>query len=151
MYHGDIFLVVNNIERIHKTKSKIQENSVLQFIHELERAASLAFLDPVGTILQDRLHNAMFTIETNTGYCINFKSACPERHMTGVKYNFVTVDITSRRIGKRIEQIVTINNFTMKLVGSIIAIFSTRNFSLQMVHQKTNDKLSLSEPNVFYW
>ena len=83
-YVDDIFMFVHISEQFDAIKNRFEEQSVLKFTCELEKARSLVFLDTVVTRFQTDLHTAVYTEDTNADDSINYKSACPDRYKVAV-------------------------------------------------------------------
>ena len=103
---------------------------MLQFTYEEENARKLAFLDCLVTRLDEKFHTSVYVKETNNGDCINFKSLCPERYKIGViktllyRGYHVSNDWQTFHLEiERIKQLLTNNNFPMKLIEERVAIF----------------------------
>ena len=63
-YVDFIFMVVQSSEQVGAIKSKFEEQSVLKFMCELEKARSTVFLDTVVTRFQTVFHIAVYTKDT---------------------------------------------------------------------------------------
>lgn len=132
-YVDDIFLVIKNTSTLEEIKHKFEEFSVLKFTYELESKKSLNFLDVKVIRTNSGLETTVFIKSTNTGECINFSSVAPERYKVGVIKSFLhrayntcsNWDNLHVEI-KRIKQVLTNNNFPMKIIEQEIKKFLDR-------------------------
>ena len=132
-YVDDIFLIVKNIKVLEETKEKFTNLSSLNFTYEIEQNKSLPFLDVSVTRHQDALSTTVHTKATNSDECINYRSIAPERYKTGViktflhrAYKICNNWTTLTAEIDRIQQLLTNNNFPMKLIEQTIKQFIDR-------------------------
>ena len=67
-------MVVLNSDQDETIKSEFEEQSVLKFKYEHEKARSLVLLDTVVTSFQTDFHTGVYTKNTNADDCINYQS-----------------------------------------------------------------------------
>jgi hypothetical protein len=135
-YVDDIFLVINNVSVLQELKEKFENISILKFTYELEEKKTISFLDvKVQRNSNHSLITSVYRKSTDTGECINFNSIAPERYKTGViktllhraykicsDWKIIHCEI------ERIKQLLTNNNFPMKLIEKEIETFMNNKF-----------------------
>ena len=91
-YVDDILILTNNINEINILQDTFQNNSVLNFTHELNKNNKISFLD----VLIDANNNNNFTTSTykkpssNNSCTLNFKSECPFRYKKAIIHNLIS-------------------------------------------------------------
>ena len=91
-YVDDILILTNNINEINILQDTFQNNSVLNFTHELNKNNKISFLD----VLIDTNNNNNFTTSTykkpssNNSCTLNFKSECPFRYKKAIIHNLIS-------------------------------------------------------------
>ena len=91
-YVDDILILTNNINEINILQDTFQNNSVLNFTHELNKNNGISFLD----VLIDTNNNNNFTTSTykktssNNSFTLNFKSECPFRYKKAIIRNLIS-------------------------------------------------------------
>lgn len=143
-YVDDIFLVIENIKTLEEIKSKFEENSVLKFTYEIEERKTIAFLDVNVKRHQHSVITGVHTKPTNSGECLNYNSFAPHQYKTGIIRTFLnrahkicnSPDTFHAEI-ERIKQLLTNNNFPMKIIDAEISKFMNRN--QQNEERTTND------------
>ena len=91
-YVDDILILTNNINKINILQDTFQNNSVLNFNHELNKNNKISFLD----VLIDANNNNNFTPSTykkpssNNSCTLNFKSECPFRYKKAIIHNLIS-------------------------------------------------------------
>ena len=90
-YVDDILILTNNINKINIQQDTFQNNSVLNFTHELNKYNKISFLE----VLIDTNNNNNFTTSTykkpssNNSWTLNFKSECPFRYKKAIIHNLI--------------------------------------------------------------
>ena len=90
-YVDDILILTNNINEIN-IQDTFQNNSVLNFTHELNKNNKISFL----YVLIDTNNKNNFTTSTykkpssNNSCTLNFKSECPFRYKKGIIRNLIS-------------------------------------------------------------
>ena len=88
----DILILINNITEINTLQDTFQNNSVLNFTHEVNKNNNISFLD----VLIDTNNNNNFTTSTNkkpssnNSCTLNFKSECPFRYKKAIIHNLIS-------------------------------------------------------------
>ena len=86
-YVDDIYVAIPNEEHLQHLKYQFEENSVLNFTHEI-KANKLSFLDIDIEIINNRYNLSVFRKATDSGKCISPKK-CADRCMSsGVRSAF---------------------------------------------------------------
>ena len=91
-YVDDILILTNNINEINILQDTFQNNSVLNFTHELNKNNKISFLD----VFIDTNNNNNFTTSTykkpssNNSCTLNFKSECPFRYKKAIIRNVIS-------------------------------------------------------------
>ena len=91
-YVHDILILTNNINEKNILQDTFQNNSVLNFTHELNKNNKISFLD----VLIDTNNNNNFTTSTykkpssNNSCTLNFKSECPFRYKKAIIRNVIS-------------------------------------------------------------
>ena len=91
-YVDDILILTNNINEINILQDTFQNNSVLNFTHELNKNNKISFLD----VLIDANNNNNFTTSTykktssNNSCTLNFKSECSFRYKKAIIHNLIS-------------------------------------------------------------
>ena len=91
-YVDDILILTNNNNEINILQDTFQNNSVLNFTHELSKNNKISFLD----VLIDTNNNNNFTTSTykkpssNNSCTLNFKSECPFRYKKAIIRNVIS-------------------------------------------------------------
>ena len=92
IYVDDILILTNNINEINILQDTFQNNSVLNFTHELNKNNKIFFLN----VLIDTNNNINFTTSSykkpssNNSCILNFKSECPFRYKKAIIRNLIS-------------------------------------------------------------
>lgn len=143
-YIDDILLIVNDEEQLLDIKTKFQDNSVLNFTHEIG-FNKLPFLDVLIEFNNDNINTSVYTKITNTGELLNYNSECPEKYKTGVIMNMLhrgrkissTMEAFKLEID-RLKQVFTNNNFPIKLIDKCIEEFRTKQNNQNILEDPKN-------------
>lgn len=145
-YVDDCFLVVDNIEKLERIKREFETESVLQFTYEKEKNKQLSFLDSLIMRQDNVFKTSVFVKSTNHGDCLNYNSICPDRYKVGVvktllhrAYGVCSDWLSFHQEMLRIKQLLTNNNYPMKLIDETIRKF-LNNKNVQDVSNNTNSK-----------
>ena len=130
-YVDDIFLLISNVNTLEEIKDKFETASVLRFTYEIETRKSLSFLDvKVQRESDDKLSTSVHIKATSSGECLNFCSLSPERYKLGAIKTFLhrAYDVSSSWTSlhleiERIKQLLTNNNYPMKVIDDTIRKF----------------------------
>ena len=76
----NIFVVTNDITQLQDLKTAFQNNSVLNFIHELAVNNNINFLDTNVDTNTDHIIIKTHIKPTNSGIYLNYTSNCPKRY-----------------------------------------------------------------------
>ena len=134
-YVDDCFLVVDSIQTLFNLKQKFEAESVLKFTYEKEKSGQLAYLDSLVRRSDHAFKTSVFIKSTNLGDCLNYNSICPEKYKTGVIKTFLHRGFaicsdwaTFHTEIERIKQILTNNNYPMKLIDETVKNFLNSKF-----------------------
>ena len=143
-YVDDIFVATQDLQSLEILKCEFEKYSVLQFTYEKEKSGKLAFLDCLVTRMNEKFHTQVYVKDTNNGDCINYKSLCPERYKVGViktllhRGYHISNDWETFHIEiVRIKQLLTNNNFPMKLIDETINKFIASKFKVNNNNNST--------------
>ena len=91
---------------------------------------NLAFLNTLVKRDEEKLSTTVYVKSTNTGYCLNYNSICPERYKLGViktlihRAYYVSSDWINFTIKiDRLKQLLVNNNFPMSLIDKTVNEF----------------------------
>ena len=147
-YIDDILLVINNEDQLNYIKTKFNNNSVLNFTHEVGYD-KLPFLDVLIEFNNDNINTSVYTKITNTGELLNYNSECPEKYKKGVVNNMLHrgYKISSspesfRTETERLKQIFANNNYPMKMIDTCINNFLNKNTD-QRINEEPKTKLTI--------
>ena len=129
-YVDDCFLLINSLPLLFDLKQKLEDESVLKFTYEEEKSRQLAFLDTLIKRDENKFVSSVFVKSSNLGDCLNFNSICPDKYKKGVIKTFlhrgfaICSDWNAFHIEiERIKQILTNNNYPMKLIDRTVHDF----------------------------
>lgn len=88
-YVDDIYVVVRNEDHLIELENKMQENSVLNFTHELSVNGTLPFLDVEVKIVNNEYKTTVHRKPTNAVSCLHPMSECPDRYKRSVIRSYV--------------------------------------------------------------
>ena len=88
-YVDDCFLMIDNIDQLHRLKKYFEDNSVLKFTTEFEINKKLPFLDVLLSRENHQLHTSVYRKATNIGDCLNYNSICPDQYKEAVIKTFL--------------------------------------------------------------
>ena len=152
-YVDDIFLLVNNQQEIVNLQEAFQNNSVLQFTHEINIDNKLPFLD----VLVDNSNNSFSTTvyrkATNQGQCLNGSSECVQRYKDSVIFSYLNRAYKVTRTWKdfdqeiqQVKQLLVNNNFSNTEIDSHINRFIDK----KMQTSDTSSQQKPTELKIFY-
>ena len=142
-YVDDIFIDIENEEKLLELKQIFENKSVLKFTYELHTQNKLPFLDVLVTSTQNGFKTDIYRKPTNQGMCLNGKSECPEKYKLSVISNYLSraykvtqtwEDFISETL--HIKQLLINNNYTNSLVDEQINKFMSNKFNQNPVEQK---------------
>ena len=83
-YVDDIFIEVDHQDQLIHLKNEFENKTVLKFTHENSINSKLPFLDVLIETKQTLFSRSVFTKSTNSGDCLNFDCAAPDRYKFGL-------------------------------------------------------------------
>ena len=129
-YVDDCFLQVANEQNLLSIKSKFEQESVLKFTIEYEKNKQLAYLDTLVNRTPLYFKTSVYIKTTNFGDCLNYSSICPDKYKSSVintllhrAYQICSDWETFHVELIRIKQLLTNNNFPMKIIDERIRKF----------------------------
>ena len=135
-YVDDIFVVVENENKLLELKSKLEETSILKFTCEISTNNYIPFLDVNVKNIRNRFITSIYTKDTNDGNLINFNSECPKRYKIGT---IVTLLNRALKIStnwelfhdevKRLKQLFVNNNFPNYVFDECLKNFLNKRFN----------------------
>ena len=136
-YFDDIYVVIRNEEHLQHLKHQFEENSVLNFTHEMN-ANKLSFLDIDIEIIYNQYNLSVFRKATDSGKSINPKSECPDRYMSSAirsyihrAYKTCTFEGNLNVELSRVKKILINNGFSNLQVDEVIQKYSSNRTTLQ--------------------
>lgn len=131
-YIDDIIIVVENQQQLFEIKEQFQNNSVLNFTHEIGNH-KLAFLDVSIENENDQLKTSVYTKSTNKGELLNYYSECPEKYKKGVITTMVhrayKISSTREKFNEEIDRLKKVfanNNYPTKVIDQCIQNFHNK-------------------------
>jgi hypothetical protein len=88
-YVDDIYVVVRNEDHLIQLKNKMQDESVLNFTHEMSVNSTLPFLDVEVKLVNNEYRTTVHRKPTNADTCLNSMSECPNRYKLSVIRSYV--------------------------------------------------------------
>jgi hypothetical protein len=147
-YVDDIFLMIDNIATLHELKANLECKSVLKFTYEIEKNRNISFLDVNVSRINNKLQTSVHTKSTNTGECLNYNSITTQQYKLGVIRTFLhrAYKISSNWYHfhieiDRIKQLLTNNNYPMKIIETEIKRFLQRKYDTPEMPRKTDLKI----------
>ena len=126
-YVDDIYVVVRNEEHLFQLKTRMEEQSALQFTYEMSANNILPFLDINVSIQNGQYSLSVHRKTTDKGKCMNPSSECPDRYKRSViraylyRAHKTCSDMNERKSEiERCKQILINNGFTNREVDKEI-------------------------------
>ena len=126
-------MLIDNIKTIEEIETKMENKSVLNFTYELESQKRLSFLDVLVQRNSGKIETSTYMKDTNSGECMNYDSLAPDRYKTGIIKTFINRAYIINNNWKsftedidRIKQLLTNNNYPMKIIDTIIKSFMNK-------------------------
>jgi len=153
-YVDDCFLFVERTDDLTIIKNMFEEQSVLSFTYEIESSRRLSFLDVIVNRCRDNFETSVHVKKTSSGDCINYRSLCPERYKTGViktllhrAYKISSNWSIFHAEVERIKQLLTNNNFPMKIIDETIGNFLSKICSITGSQEDPKEKITIYYEN----
>ena len=80
----DIFVMVDDVDKIEELRSVLEEKSIIKFTKECNKNNTLAFLDVMLDIRNEKLIKSVYVKPTDDGNCLKEESECPNRYKKSV-------------------------------------------------------------------
>ena len=150
-YVDDVFVMVENENKLLELKKKFEDASILKFTYEISKNNKIPFLDVNVQILKNKFVTSVYTKETNDGNLINYDSECPSRYKIGT---IVTLLNRALKVSSdwqifntemnRLKQIFINNGFPNEVFDRCVKNFLNKHFS-----NSNNEKIK-NEYNIYY-
>ena len=150
---------ISTIKHVIIIIEKFENNSVLKFTYEKEKAEKLSFLDCLVQKLEHAFKTTVYVKATHAGDCMNYKSICPDRYKVAVirslmhrAYNICSDGHELYLEIQRIKQLLTNNNFPANIIDESIEKFLTKRLDFSENNNgNNNDNISDQKPITFYF
>jgi hypothetical protein len=126
-YVDDIYVVVRDENHLLQLKTRMEEESVLNFTYEMSENNSIPFLDVKVSVIGNQYQLGVYRKPTDVGKCMNPSSECPDRYKESVVRAYVhrahktcSSDSELRTELDRSKQILINNGFTNMEVDKIV-------------------------------
>lgn len=129
-YVDDIFLLVEDENKVIELKDKFESNSILKFTYEMGSGNRLAFLDVNVSQTNNSFDTSVYVKSTNIDDCLNYRSDAPDQYKKGV---ITTLLHRAYKISSswanftleidRIKQLLVNNYYSNRVVDEVVKQF----------------------------